>query len=570
LIGVAVLVSAATMLLLYVIVSSEPAVQRNSTLMLRVRGQITETEPAGVIGQLFVSPPTVRSIVDNLRKAKVDRRISGVVLIPGGIETMWGKVQEIRDAVLDFKKSGKPIVAHLEFAGDQEYYLASACDRIFITPASTLDLDGLASYELFLRGTLDKIGAYPDLHHIGDYKTASNSLVEKTFTPAHREMVESLNGDLFEHLVGGIAAARKKTEADVLALVDQGPFLPEEAVRVGLVDDVAYEDELAERMRPGARDLAPIEGEDYADVSLASLDLNRGPRIAVVYASGLIASGESSSDGVDGSVLGSETIVKYLRRARDDESVRAIVLRIDSPGGSAVASDVIWREVLLARNKKPLVASMSDVAASGGYYIAMPAHAIVAQPGTLTGSIGVVLGKLVMSGTFDKLGMNVESISRGRFADLHSPIRPYSDAERVKVEEMMQATYDQFVEKAAQGRNTTPERIDAVAQGRVWTGAQGKQVGLVDELGGLAHAIAIAKERARIPAESEVQLIVYPPKPTLYELFSEPWGASASSLAAGVLGGAAELRAAAAISAPLRLFRRGEPLALMPNIFLRH
>ena len=221
----------------------------------------------------------------------------------------------------------------------------------------------------------------------------------------------------------------------------------------------------------------------------------------MIYAVGVISSGESS-DSPSGQVVGSDTMVEYLRKARADNSIRAIVLRIDSPGGSAIASDVIWREVMLTRERKPVIASMSDVAASGGYYIAMPAHAIVAQPATLTGSIGVVMVKFVIDGTLKKLGMNMETVKQGRYADLYSPVRPFSPDERTKVEEQMQATYDAFVEKAAAGRNTTPERIDAIAQGRVWTGRQAKELGLVDELGGLDRALALAKERAKIAAGS--------------------------------------------------------------------
>ena len=268
-------------------------------------------------------------------------------------------------------------------------------------------------------------------------------------------------------------------------------------------------------------------------------------------------------------MLGSDTMVEYLRKARADNSIRAIVIRIDSPGGSAIASDVIWREIMLTRERKPVIASMSDVAASGGYYIAMPAHAIVAQPATLTGSIGVVLVRFVIDGTLDKLGVNIETVKQGKYADLFSPVRPFTPDERKKVVELMQATYDAFVEKAAAGRNTTPERIDAIAQGRVWTGKQAKELGLVDELGGLDRALALAKERAKIAAGSEVELVVFPPKKSFFEVVSEPWGRSDGSAALAALLGTSNARAVDAVTAPLRLFRRGEPLTLMPNVFVR-
>jgi protease-4 len=511
---------------------------------------------------------TVRSIVDSLRKAKVDSRVAGVLLVPSEVQVLWGKVQEIRDAVLDFKKSGKPIVAYLEYGGDREYYLATASDRIFLMPTSPLDVNGVTTYELFLRGTLDKIGAYPDLLHIGDYKTASNNFTENTFTPAHREMTTSLTTDVYEQLVRGIADGRKKSVDDVRAIVDEGPFLPEEAVRLGLVDDLAYEDQIDDKSQL-PKNAGRIEDEDYRKIEPSSLGLNTGPRMALIHASGVISTGESSYDSPSGSVVGSDTLVKYIRTARDDTSIRAIILRVDSPGGSAVASDVIWREVLLTRNQKPVIVSMSDVAASGGYYIAMPAHAIVAEPGTLTGSIGVVTGKVVIGGTLTKVGASIEAVSMGRYADINSPVRPYSETERAKMEEQMQAIYDAFVEKAAQGRNTTPEKIDSIAQGRVWTGAQAKEVGLVDELGGLTRAVAIAKERAKIAPDSEVELVVYPPHRSLYELVTEQLSGAEQMSAVTQLLEKEERRAFGVISSPLRLFRRGEPLALMPYVLLR-
>src|SRR5262249_43865626 len=274
----------------------------------------------------------------------------------------WGKVQEIRDAVLDFRKSGKPVYAYLEYGGNREYYLATAADRIFLMPSSPLDLTGLATYEVFLRGTLDKIGAYPDLHHIGEYKTAPNQLTEKGYRKAHKEMEESLNRDLYEQLVRGIADGRKKNEADVQRLIDDGPFLPEDALRAGLVDDVLYEDQVEDKLRTlavggdkpvasgstGER-LRKIEGDDYARGRASAFGLNRGPGIGVIYASGTINAGRSGFDPLSGAVIGSDTLIESIRQARRDNSLRAIVLRIDSPGGSASASDAIWRELMIAR-----------------------------------------------------------------------------------------------------------------------------------------------------------------------------------------------------------------------------
>ena len=568
LIILAVAISAMGLVAMALLVGHEPQVSTNSTLVLKIGGDLQEMEPAGVIGQFFEAPPTVRSLVDALRKAKVDSRISSVIIRPTEAAALWGKVQEVRDAIADFRRSKKPIIGYLEYGGEQEFYLASACDKVFLMPTATLDLTGMASYELFLRGTLDKIGAYPDTLHIGEYKTASNTFTEHTYTPAHREMAESLNSDLYNQLIRGIANGRHKSEKEVRTLVDHGPFLPEDAVRAGLVDDVAYEDELDDKVQLSKGKVNFLSESDYRHIAPTSLGLNRGPRIAVIYATGVIASGESNFDSPSGQVVGSETLVDSLRKARADSTIKAIVLRVDSPGGSAIASDVIWREVMLTRNVKPLVASMSDVAASGGYYISMPAHAIVAEPATLTGSIGVVMLKFVIDGTLKKLGMNMEGVGSGRYADLYSPVRAFTAEERAKVQEQMQATYDTFVEKAAAGRNTTPERIDAIAQGRVWTGAQGKEIGLVDELGGLDRALAIAKQRAKIAPDSEVEIVVYPGRKSFYDLVRNPFGASDRMSALAVLLGIRDPRPLQSLTAPFQVFRRGETLAIMPNVFI--
>ncbi len=566
LIGVAVMVSAAGLVFMALLIGGQPTVAGNSVLLMKVSGDLQETEPGGVFGQIFEPPPTVRSVVDTLRKAKIDRRVTAIIIRPAGTAALWGKVQEVRDAITDFRTSGKPIIAYLEQGAEQEFYLASACDKVFLMPHASLDLTGMASYELFLRGTLDKIGAYPDVLHVGDFKTAGNTFTEKGFTPSHREMAESLNRSLYDQMVRGLAQGRHKTDAEIRTLIDHGPFLPEDAVRAGLIDDLAYEDELDDKVNLAKGTPRFTADHEYRRISPQSLGLNKGQRIAVLYAVGMISTGQSSDGGAQ--VVGSETMVDALRKIRADNSIKAVVIRIDSPGGSAIASDVIWREVMLTRAVKPVIASMSDVAASGGYYIAMPAHQIVAQPATLTGSIGVVMIKFAIGGTLQKLGMNMEGVTAGRYADLYSPVRPFSPEERAKIQEQMQATYDAFVEKAAAGRQTTPERIDAIAQGRVWTGQQAKDLGLVDELGGLQHALAIAKTRAQIDPKAEVEVVTYPQPKSFYELVQAPFGVEGSSLLRMVLG-VRDGKAVEALTAPLRVFRRGEPLAIMPNVFVR-
>jgi protease-4 len=575
--GIAVFVSIAGLIAIYLLVGREPAVPSNATLVLRVGGNLAELAPADVVGYLSGSrTPTVRSIVDNLRKAKSDSRIRAVLLKPTGFESpFWAKVQEVRDAVVDFKKSGKPIFAYLEYGGDREYYLATAADKVFLMPSAPLDLTGIATYELFLRGTLDKIGATPDLHRIGDYKTAVNTFTEKSFTRAHREMDESLNHDLYDQVVRGIADGRRQNEADVRRLFDEGPFLPEDALKAGLVDDVAYEDQVADKLR-GNNPKKEIDTDDYARISLTSVGLNRGPRVAVIYATGAITGGKSGYDPLNGAVTGSETLIEYIRQARRDRNVRAIVLRIDSPGGSASASDAIWRELMITKNERadrPLVVSMSDLAASGGYYIAIPAQVIVAEPSTLTGSIGIFGGKIVTGGVYEKLGAHIESTSVGRHAEINSPVRPFNQEELKKLQEQLQAFYDQFVEKVADSRHSTPEQIDMLAQGRVWTGRQAKQNHLVDELGGLDRAIAIAKQRAKLPADGEVEIVVYPPKRSFYEVLTDSLTGSNDSAAVSAWLTASlssdERDALRTIRGPLSLFRRGEVLAMLPWTYVR-
>jgi protease IV len=275
-------------------------------------------------------------------------------------------------------------------------------------------------------------------------------------------------------------------------------------------------------------------------------------------------------------VVGSDTLIDYIRQARHDNSIRAIVLRIDSPGGSSIASDAIWRELMIAKRERadrPIVASMSDLAASGGYYIAIPAQVIVAQPSTLTGSIGIFGGKVVTGGVYEKLGAHIDSTSIGKHAEINSPARKYNPDELAKLQEQLQAFYDQFVEKVAESRHSTPEKIDALAQGRVWTGRQAKQNGLVDQLGGLNTAIAIAKQRAKIGAGTEVELVVYPPRKSFYEILSEQFSGSGESAAVSAWVTAnfskGELDALRAVRGPFAMFKRGEPLALMPFTYLR-
>lgn len=540
-------------------------IESNSTLYVRLGTPLSETGASSVLSPFLPERETLRDVVAMLRRARTDSRIKAVVITPTGSSGLWGQVQELRAAIAELRASGKPVIAYLEGASAPEYYLASAANRIVMMPGGSIDVTGAATYELFFRGALDKLGVAADMLHIGDYKTYSNTFTEKSMTPAHREMNESLNRDTYDDLVRTIAAGRGKTEAAVRAALDGGPYQGRAAVDAGLVDSLAYEDQID--------DTAPVAGTHRLtadDYGVHGEDAPfRAPKIAVLYAVGDIASGDSGTEPTGGTVLGSETFVRWIRAARADAAVKAIVVRIDSPGGSAVASEVIWRELMLTRAVKPLVVSMGDVAASGGYYIAAPAHAIVAEPGTITGSIGVVTGKFVVAGALEKLGVGTATVTDGARADMNSPFREFTPAERARVAEQMRVTYDDFVAKVASSRNKTPVEIDAVARGRVWTGRQAKGIGLVDALGGLNDAIALAKERARISPSTAVALSVYPGRRGFLEAVSSLMGGTGASTAIQRLAPGTTLASPmAAMVGRMTRYRAGEPLALMPNSYL--
>jgi protease-4 len=564
-------------MLLFFLVGRGPAVPSGATLVLRVGGDPAEIAPNDVVSYLRrQSTPTVSSIVRTLHMAKVDSRIERVLLEPTGFTSAyWGKVQEIRDAVADFRTSGKPVYAFLQYGADRDYYLATAADKIFLMPSGSLDVNGVATYEVFLRGTLDKVGVYPDLHHIGDYKTAPNTLTETGYTPAHREMDESLSRSLYDEIVRVVAESRHKAPDQVRQVMDRGPLLPEAALDAGLIDGVAYEDEVSRDLRVATgtpENASQITADQYGAVDQTSLGLNRGPRVAVLYLTGEIIDGKSGFDPLNGAVMGSDTVAEYLRSIRGDSRVRAVVLRIDSPGGSATASDAIWHELMRTRQddpNRPIVASMGDLAASGGYYVAMAAQAIVAQPSTLTGSIGIFGGKYVTGGLYEKLGAHIDSASFGRFAEMDSPARPYTPDELKALDGQLRAFYDQFVRKAADARGRTVEQIDAVGQGRVWTGRQAVDEGLVDEVGGMDRAIALAKERAHIPADSGVELVVYPPRKTFVELLADSLNGTTQGAAIRSALTTEEASVLRMVRGPFALFRRGEPLALMPQLMVQ-
>jgi protease-4 len=497
---------------------STPAWAGKSYLYLNLDREIPEQPPVELPSFLERRPPTLRTLVDSIDRAGKDAKVEALVVrvtfLP---DAGWGKVQELRDAIARFRKSGKPAYAHLEFAGNKEYYLATACSKIYAVPNAILDVSGLKSETTFFANTLDKLGVQAQFEGVGKYKNAPNQFTETGFTEPHREQMEALLDSVYEQYVAGIRSSRNKSADETQAAIDAGPYDGDTALDAGLVDELLYADQLRDRLK----DADSVTPGRYAKGSSRGFGFDRRPKIALVYAVGEIVGGESQGGPFGGQVAGSDTVAAALKEAREDDSVRAIVLRVDSPGGSGTASDVIWREVVLARKAKPVVVSMGDVAASGGYYIAMAGDAIVAQPSTITGSIGVFGGKFTLKGLYDKIGITKEILTRGRNADLFTEYRPWDEEERAKFRGLMVAFYDDFLKKAAEGRKKSYEDVDAVAQGRVWTGTEALRHGLVDKLGGLDVAVGLAKERAKIAQGQEVNVVVVPERKGLLQTILE-------------------------------------------------
>ena len=459
-------------------------------------------------------------VIEGLRRARQDDRVRALVVKLGGGRIGLARMQDIRGAVTAFRETGKLAVAWSETFGEfthgnVPYYLATAFDRIYLQPSGSVGLTGVAVEQLFLHDALAKIGVGFQSAKRYEYKSAADNLTERGFTGPAREATERLALSVAEQITAAIAERRGKTTEDARALLDRGPFLAEDALAEGLVDALGYRDEVYADVRKeaGADAILQYVARYQRGHALAQrarkLPNPRERFVAVIYASGPIKQGRSNRSPLSGSSMGSDTVAAALRSATSDERVRAVLLRVNSPGGSAVASDTIWREVVRTRAAgKPVVVSMSDVAASGGYYISMAADVIVAQPGTLTGSIGVILGKPVFEEAFGRVGITTDSVSVGTGATMFAPTHPFSEDEWLRINTWLDAIYRDFTEKVATGRRMTVERVHEVARGRVWTGADATQNGLVDELGGMSAAADIARRRAGLPASAPLR--VYP------------------------------------------------------------
>jgi protease-4 len=474
---------------------------------------------------LVGNKPTLRDFLDAIETAGDDPRVKGLLARVGDDENGLAKVQEVRDAIAAFRGKGKFALAFADSFGEfgpgtRPYYLATAFDEIWLQPLGNVGLTGLYADSPFLRGTLDLLGIVPEFDHREEFKTAMNLLTETKMTPAHREEVEALLTSVAGQIVHGIAQGRKLSEVDVRDLIDRGPLLAEEAVAAKLVDRLGYRDEVVAHARArGGSGAELVSFSNYLD--RAGRPHSEGSTIALIYGTGLVV---RSGDGGANPVTGSNAMVATLmtrafRTAVRDPAVRAIIFRIDSPGGSAVASESIWREVVFARERgKPVIVSMGDVAGSGGYYVAAAADKIVAEPATLTGSIGVLAGKLVFADLLKKVGVSTDSVQIGANAAMFSPTDEFSERAHSRLEAFLDETYKGFKDHVATGRHMTQEEVEAVAKGRVWSGEDAKAHGLVDELGGYAVAIRLAKQAANLPPEAPVTLTVFPREETLPEL----------------------------------------------------
>lgn len=510
-----------------------PSVPDNSVLVLSISGDLPDYIPEDQLAKAIGinQGQSFTGLLTQLRKAKVDDRIGAVLLDINFPGIGWGKADELRDAIAEFKTSGKPVYAYMELGMNREYYIATAADKIFVPPSGDLYINGFAAEAMFYKGSLDKLGIEMDVIQIGPkYKNAPDQYTKKQMGEGQREVINAVLDEYFGRFTGGIAAARKKSVEDVTAIIDNAPYNANQAKELGLIDDALYEEqvyeELKNRLGYKADDkLRTIRGGEYRDIPSDSLGLNKGERIAIIYASGAITGGRSNDSPFGGRMVGSDTVVAAVNDAASDASIKAIVLRVDSPGGSALASDLMWNALENAKKKgKPVVVSMSDVAASGGYYISCNADKIVAEPSTITGSIGVFMGKPVVKGLYDWLGISNEFIMRGKNSGIFRETVKWTQEERAKMEEGANNIYfNNFLPKVAAGRKKSHEDVNTIGQGRVWTGTQAKENGLIDEFGGLEKAIEVAKQLAGLPADKDVKRVVFPaPRPFFETIFGDP------------------------------------------------
>jgi len=541
--------------------SKPPSIADGSTLILSLSGDVPEKPPLDVPIPFLQdkTPLTVENIWSMLHRAATDSRIKAVVLEPEGVAIGWAKMQEIRSDIEEFRKSGKPVYAFLKSPGTREYYLATAASKIYMEPVDELNLKGLGLELMYFKNTLDKLGVQVEVEHAGKYKDYGDMFTKTGMSPETREVMNSVADDIYGDLIDTIAKGRKQDAATVRATIDDGPFLSTQAKEKGLVDELRFEDEMFGELKTALHqtELKKLSDRDFANVPDATV--TSPDRIAYVVGEGSITRG--SADSSDDSGIESEQFDRILSKVENDSGIKAVIVRIDSPGGEVTASDEMWRAMNELGKKKPVVISMSDAAASGGYYMAMSGAPIIAYPGTETGSIGVVFGKPNLHGLYDKLGITKDYVSRGKFALIDSDYQSLTDAGRAKLREGIDSDYQDFVAKVAAARKKTPAEIEPIAQGRVWMGDQAKANGLVDELGGLDRAVEMARQKAKIPASAKVNLVLYPGKRSLFDLLFKSGDSEAEAMMSRA--GLEPLKAAWHDDR-MRVWMRGGMLRMMP------
>ncbi len=518
--------------------ATSQAAEDKTIATIKVTGSLPESP--GQTGLFGASEKNLLDMVTRLDRASKDKNIAGVLLQLRNPTLGRGKLAELRAAIKRVRDAGKPVIAQMEMGTTADYMVAAACDSISMPESGTLMLPGVRAEVTFMKGLLDLVGVKADMMQVGDYKGAAEPYTRKTMSQESRQQMESVISDVYEQMIETIAADRNLKPAAVKKLLDKGLFTAQQAHEAKLIDRVEYADALKEQFArltdsedvKFAEDYGKKDTELDADPTVAMMKLlelisgqkaattsSSRKKVAVVYATGAITSGKSQQSLLGGATMGSDTIIEALRTAAKDETVVAIVLRVDSPGGSALASDLIWREI--QRIEKPVVASMGDVAGSGGYYISMGCDKIYAEPGTLTGSIGVVGGKMSFAGVYDKVGINTEVIARGKNSGILSMNQPFTDSERQVWKKMMQEVYRQFTTKAAKGRDMKLEELEKLAGGRIFSGRQAASNGLVDELGTLRDALKYAKVAGGVPDGEKAELLLLPkPKSFLEQLMN--------------------------------------------------
>lgn len=565
--------------------AAEAAEKKTAWAEIVIKGSYPEG--ASMPGIFGAAVENLAKIIERLDRAAADDEIAGLVLDIQSPALGWGKLHELREAIARVRASGKTVIAVLTDADTQDYLLASACDRIAIPESGTLMILGVRAEVMFYRNLFNLIGVEADMMQVGEYKGAAEPYVRTEMSPQFREEMEAVLDDYYGLIVSTIAKDRDLTEEQVRAAIDSGPHVATAAKELGLVDQVGYRDEVNQVLKDefGAKTLKRRYGKKKIDTDFSGLAgmmkmmnmmmgveprgrASGNSKIAIIHATGVIMTGRSASDIFGGEVVGSDTIVKAVRKAKDDESVKAIVLRIDSPGGSALASDLMWRE--LKQCGKPVVASMGNTAASGGYYIAMGAQKVFAEPGTLTGSIGVVGGKFALGGLYEKIGLTTDVISRGQNSGALSSLAKFSETERAAMQKLMQEIYDQFTAKVADTRGMSREEVEKLARGRVYTGKTAKELKLVDEIGTLDDAVAHAQKLAGLNEDDEVDRVVLPRATSPFESLFGPIDADARTpaadqvIAAGLKRISPELAAEFQVGSLLQLLSRERRLTVMP------